>query len=127
MTPAPRIPTAAQQIMALAAAAEAARRNAYDATRKSQTPEERVRSETLDRCVLELAAAARTFTCASVFAGYPETPLRRWSSRLADLRRKGWIEVKPAPHRRNAPLRYAITDAGRAMLATLSATAPTGA
>lgn len=118
------IPSAAQQIVALSAAAEAARRNAYAASRRSQTPEERNRAQALDRSVLEIAAAARTFTCAIVYDRYPETPLKRWSNRMADMRRKGWIEVRPEPRGRHAPLRYAITDAGRAMLATLSA--PTG-
>lgn len=121
------IPSAAQQIVALSALAEAARRSAYDISRKSQTPEERIRSQELDRCALEIAAAAKSFSCANVSGRHPVISAKRWSGRLADMRRKGWIEVVPQPGRRNAPLRYAITDAGRAMLATLSASAPTGA
>ena len=123
---APAIPTIAQQICALAASAETRRRASYEASQRTVRPEERARRAEMDRMALAAIARRRGLTAAHLVAIDPSRNARAWTSRLLCMRRDGWVELLPELNPRRTgvqPHRYAITDAGLAMLATLSAAA----
>lgn len=122
----PAIPSIVQQICALAASAETRRRASYEASQRTVKPEDRARRAELDRMALAAIARRRGLTAAHLVAMDTSRTGKAWTSRLLSMRRDGWIDVLPELNPRRTgvqPHRYAITDAGLAMLATLSAPA----
>lgn len=117
----PPLPTMAQQIGALAQAAAAHRRASYAMTQRTATSAERVRRAELDRLALSEIARRDTTTVSDLAQAYPVRSAKAWQWRVRCMLEAGWIALQTrrrvTSHQRNS---YTITDAGRAMLVTLS-------
>lgn len=128
------IPTLLQQVEAAAAADAAARRAAFaaryaaNAHRDIGAPSARnAHKARCDHGILAALGAHPGLSAAALSVAAPGLGLsaRSWANILARMERAAWVgRLPPRPGRPigpGEPLRYAITDGGRAMLAQLAA------